>query len=277
MGGGGNTSSTEVKLPPWAEPTGQEILARGQGLSDAPYQQYQGQQIAGLNPTQYGALDATAARAAAGNALENQSQSYLQGVVGGAQNPYGGQTNPYFEDTLNRSLGDVQSRVNTQFANPNAWGSSGHVDQLGSQLGGLASQMRSQQYTNAQNQWNTDQARMMSAAGMAPQYGQIDYGNLKALLGVGDAYRSYEQDLLNQGYQDWGQAANYPYKQLDVLSSALQGATRGQSSTSAYGPGRSPLSGALGGGLAGYALGNAMDSGYGTYGAGIGALLGALG
>lgn len=275
-GGGGGTTSTQVKLPSWAEPTAKEMLARGQQLADAPYQQYGGQKIAGLNDAQFQALGATQQRATQGNALENASQGYLQGMVQGDGNPYGGMSNPYFEQQLKGTLDDVQSRVNSQFANPNAWGSSGHNEVLAKQLGSTASQMRMGQYDRAADLYAQDQGMKMQAAGMAPTFAQGDYNDLRALMGAGDAYRSYEQDLLNQGYQDWQEAQSHPYKQLDTLGAALQGATRGQSNTSQYAPGGSRAAGVLGGGMAGYGLASMFDANP-MYGAAGGALLGALG
>jgi hypothetical protein len=183
-------------------------------------------------------------------------------------------SNPWFENTVQSALGDVTGKVNAQFNRPGAFGGTSHQGMLQSQLGDLASKMRYQNYAD-------ERTNMLRAASIAPQYAQTDYQDAQALLGVGDVYGQRQQDLLNQQYQDWIEAQNFPLQQLDILANTLAGATGGRSTTIQSG---APVqynraASALGGGLLGAGLGSMVPasslSGYGNYAPYIGGALGA--
>src|SRR6185437_13333857 len=76
-----------------------------------------------------------------------------------------------------------------------------------------------------------------------------------AVLGVGDAQRSYNQDLLNQAYGDYQSQQNRQYQMLDYLSGILGRAQGGVSPNMQYtvpGYQASPYSQIIGAGLLGY-------------------------
>ena len=125
------------------------------------------------------------------------------------------------------------------------------------------------------------EAMMNNAMMNAGQFQQGMYGDAQALMGVGDVFRSYDQDLLNQEREDWERAYNQQYTNLDVLGNALgismgAGGTTQTTQPSYYQS--SPLAGAIGGGLLGYGAGSLMGGGgfspspYNVGGAALGAL-----
>ena len=86
------TSTTS--MPAWAQPYAEGYLQRAQTVAEQPYQQYQGQRVAGFTPWQQQGLQAQAQRAADGSPLMNSASGALQQMYGGQQqgaayNPYG--------------------------------------------------------------------------------------------------------------------------------------------------------------------------------------------
>jgi hypothetical protein len=115
-----------------------------------------------------------------------------------------------------------------------------------------------QQQNVGATDWANSIQQMLQGGQLAGQLSQDDWTAAKALTGVGDATRSYTQQLLDQGYSDWLAQSQYPYTNLDVLGNALTrasgGTAMGTSSSTATGPASSPLAGLLGLGAAGYAM-----------------------
>lgn len=120
------------------------------------------------------------------------------------------------------------------------------------------------QIANAGNQ--------LSAAGMMGTLGNNltnAYGTQIGLMsGFGNQQQQYNQNLLNQDYQDFMALQGYPLQQAQNYQSLVGGITPGQISQQPLNAGN-PLAGAIGGGLAGYGVA-------GPYGAAIGALGGLL-
>jgi hypothetical protein len=76
-----------------------------------------------------------------------------------------------------------------------------------------------------------------------------------SLLGVGDVNRGFNQDVLNQGYNDWQAQQQHPYQMQDWLTgmfSRAQGGMSPNSTTTTSGYAASPYSQILGAGLMGY-------------------------
>jgi hypothetical protein len=138
----------------------------------------------------------------------------------------------------------------------------------GDALSGLAGQLYLGERQNQQ-----------AALGMSPLINQMGYSDAQALIGAGDAYRQYQQDLLNQGYQDWTERKNYPWMQMQNYANLTPALLGNQGTTTATGPNpnqSSPLAGAIGGGLAGYGVASMIPAIASTgYGLPVAALLGA--
>lgn len=274
MGGGDTPSSTQQQvtqnLPDYAAPYATNLLERGYGLSTAPYQQYQGQRIADLTPEHQAGLSMTRDRALYGAPDVNAARAQNAFTsAGGYLTP---ESNPYLKGNVDAALNSVRGQVNSQFNSAGGFGGSAHQEMMTKQLADTANQMYGANYMN-------ERANQLRAAVLAPQFGQMDYGDSQALLGVGDVYGRQQQNLLNQQYDDFQRQSNYPYQQLDLLSNALAGSTGGRSTTTQTGAPQqySPAAGALGGGLLGYGVGSMAQGTLGSYSPYVGAGLGALG
>lgn len=273
--GGGDSSApattttiSKSEPPAFVQPYSVQLMDRGGALSNMPYTPYTGQKIAAQSPETSQGLDLTAQRAMQGSPLMKATQAnQLATVQGDYMSP---ESNPYLQGTVNRALGDVQSRINSQFNNAN-FGTTAHQETLARALGDQANQLYGANYAQ-------ERLAQQRAAMFAPQLAQQDYADAQALLGVGDARRALEQETLNQQLADWTEAQQDPYRKLDTLASTIATASGGYANTSGSAPNpyqTSPVAGMIGGGLAGYGLG--QMGGFNPYaGAAGGALLGGL-
>jgi hypothetical protein len=162
-----------------------------------------------------------------------EAQGFLSSYLSGGQNPYLGQStdvgsnpyagpNPYFEDVLKRTQDDVSGRVNSLFSG-NAWGSTGHQEQLSRALADSQTNARMQDY------------------GMQSQLSEADI-NRRALYGSGDLTRN---------------AALYSTDMQNKLRAAALGSMGSTSSSTTTGPNPyqpSMFGNVIGGGMLGGAL-----------------------
>jgi hypothetical protein len=270
-GGGGDTQSQTTSVTPWAgvQPYITNYLERASNQSRVPFQFNQGDQIAPLSPEQQYGLSGTTARAIQGsqNNLAAQGNNYNT-LMGGYMSP---DSNPWLKSTVDTALGDVQSRVNSQFNNNN-FGSSAHQETLTRNLGQTANDIYSGNYQQ-------ERGRQMQASALAPTLAETDYRDLQALTGVGDVRRGLAQDYLNQTNGLFNNYTNYPQTQLDNFGRAVQLGMGGGSTSTSTAPNpyqSNPIAGAIGGGMAGYSLAPMLGMG-GGMGALVGAGLGLLG
>lgn len=221
-----NTTTTQ-EIPKWAQPYSQELLTRGSALSNKAYDPYGGTRVAGFSPENEQAMSGVMNRATTGNSAMNLGQSNVESMLRGDY--LKADSNPYFKGVVDNAMNQVQGRLNTQFNNPGAFGSTAHQETMTRGLGDVANQMYSQNYQN-------ERQNMMGALGMAPQFAMEDYNNLNAMNQVGDARREYSQSVLDQQYADWLEAQNFDLKNLDILGNSLNMAVGGQGITTAPNP-----------------------------------------
>jgi len=252
-GGGTTTTVNKTEPPEEVKPFLAPYVQRGFALSEKPFQQYGGQRIAGMTPEQNLGLDFTAQRAMQGSPLLREAQNQtMQTARGDYLSP---DSNPYLRQNVNTALGDVQTRVNSQFNRPGAFGGSAHQELMTRNLGETASQLYGQNFAN-------ERTNQMRANLFAPQLAETDYRDAQALLGVGDVRRENFQDLLNLDYENFLAAQQYPYQQVnyagDVLARSMGGG--GTSTQTGPNPYRSNrTAGALGGAAAGAGLGSMLS------------------
>ena len=249
-----NTSSTTTReIPAWAQPAAQNLLKRGEDLSNIPYQSYTGQRIADMTPEQQAGLGMVANRALNGSQEEAASRQQFNDTMSGKYlDPA---SNPYLKGIVDRTMGDVASKVNSQFGGSN-YGTTAHQETLTRNLSDAATNIYGQNYAN-------ERTNQMKGLAVAPQFSNLDYSNAQQLIGVGDIKRQESQDVLNNQYADWVASQNQPYRQIDVLGNALGAAVNGQGSVQAAGYASNPYTtnryaNAIGGGLAGYQLANSQ-------------------
>ena len=283
--GGGNTTSTTTMAPskevaPYLKP----YMDQAGAISSTPYSPYQGQQIADINGQQQMGMGMTSAQALNGFQGQSEAGQNYQDLMGGKfLDP---NSNPWLAANAQKAMGDISNAYKTgtmpqtdsAASRAGAFGGSAwqqmvgnNERQLGDSLGNAANQFYGQNYAN-------ERSNQMHGLDIAGQMQNLGYTDSKNLTAVGDNYRQYQQDLLNQSQNNYNDYMNYPQKQLDIMGNAIRatmgaGSSSSSSQSNPYKP--SGFANALGGGIGGYALGNAIG-GYGAAGAGLGALGGLL-
>ena len=178
-----------------------------------------------------------------------------------------------------------------QAARAGAFGGSGDYLQraqmagnLARQKGDIMAQGLQNAYTQGMGQFNAEQAATQAAANLNAQQGQFGAGlGLQGLqtaltsantlgnlgntqyqqnMGINQMQNQYGgqqqaqiQNILNNQYQDYLNAQNYPYKQLGFMSDMLRGLPLTQQSSNVYAPAPSAVAQVAGLGLAGKGLG----------------------
>jgi hypothetical protein len=208
--------------------------------------------------------------------------------------------NPYMQNVVERQQADArrQSDIamqaqNAQAARSGAFGGSGNQLMRMQAMGNLARQQgdiqaqglnnayqQAMQQFNAQNQLNAQQQQFgaglglqgLQTANQAAQnlanIGQTQYGQNMGILGMqnqfGGQQQQQVQNVMNNQYQDYLNAQNYPYKQLGFMSDMLRGLPLTQQATAMYGQAPSMVSQVAG-------LGGAALTGSKLFGAAGGA------
>ena len=285
------TTTQTMELPEWARGYAKDTLAKGAALTDInqnPYQQYGGERIAGFQPMQQQAFESAAGmqpsqQVGLGSGIAGMAGLGALGTNYQGQNFRGGQfdtqaaqeyMNPYTQNVVDyqksqalRDFQIAQPMRQAQAVQQGAFGGSRSaiVDaeaqrNLNSQLQGITATGQQAAFQNAQQQFNTDQARRLQAqqmgeqsrqygaglgmqglqtglqaAGQLGQLGQTEYGQKMGITGLqsqfGQQQQQQAQRPLDMAYQDFINQQNYPYKQLGFMSDMIRGLPLGQQST----------------------------------------------
>ena len=245
---GTSTGSTET-LSSWAAPYVTNMLGKGQALSNMPFQGYGGPLTAGQSglqntafqglanltmPTSMGGFNPmsftgagyaapTAAQAVAGEtgtytpASGDVMQQYMTPYLQGALQPQ--------YDAANRQAQIAAQNLQSQYGKAGAYGGSrqgvaeaelqrGLLDRMA----GITGTGYQQAFTQAQNQFNAEQQRQMSAANQAQQYGIQALGAQR--LG-GAEQRGIESEGVAADYAQFREERDYPFKQVDFQKGLL--------------------------------------------------------
>jgi hypothetical protein len=205
---------------------------------------------------------------------------------------------PYMDMVVARQQQDAQRQgdiarqtQNAQAARSGAFGGSGNLlanNQLNASLmrqkGDIQARGLQDAYTQAMNQFNTQQGQNQAAAQLNAQQGQFgaglglqglqtalsgaksladigqtQYGQNLGLLDVQNRFGAQQQqqlqNQLNTEYQDFLNYQNYPYKQLGFMSDMIRGLPLAQQSSTMYQQPPSMVQQVAGLGLTGKALG----------------------
>lgn len=255
-------TTTSTTMPSWAQPYAAGYLERAQATADRPYQGYQGDRVAGFTPWQQQGLQAQATRATQGNPLLPEAQQALREQFQGAQpgataNPYLSDGNPYLEQAVSESQGDLVRSWNTvqapafdtamsrggSFGNANiaqsaAFGAEG----LQRNLGRISTDMRlsdlnqrrqlGESFAARQDAMtNAGRGRVLQALGMAPELAAADYADIDRLTQAGSLAQQQEQRLLDEDYARFTDQRDYPQRQLDIMGGALRSVNPGSTTT----------------------------------------------
>ena len=264
------TSMSQTTIPEYAQPYVERMLGKAEAFTEAPYQAYGGERIAGFTPMQQqafqGAADLGPARqlglgtqmaGISGLQALNAGQNY-QGM---ATDPYavGAYMSPYMENALAPQLREaartsaIQGQMDQARAvQQGAFGGArtGIVEaerqrNLQTQLGDIYGrgmqtaydQARQAQQFGATLGLQGSQAAGQSAATLG-QLGQTQFGQQKDVIAAQQAAGSQQQALqqqqLQQKYQDFLTQKAYPQQNLAFMSDILRGAPLGQQTQQQY-------------------------------------------
>lgn len=284
-------TTTQSNIPDWAVPYATTMLGQAAALTDInqnPWQQYQGQRFANINPLQKQYMSGVSQLAPSKNfgAANNLTGiAALGGLDSGKFTDEGvaqSYMSPYMQNVVNTQKDEAMRDFGRQFSNYGAQAS--RFGGLGGSRGALAMsegqrnlqnslqgiQARGLQdaYTSAQNMFTQDQARRMQGLGLAMQGGQqlgalgeAEFNQglnaLNAQRQAGMDLSGLEQKKLDAQYQDFIDMMNDPYKRLGFMSDILRGQPAGASTMTRYtrGPNNAAINANTGLGVAQLAFG----------------------
>jgi hypothetical protein len=261
---------SQTTIPEYAQPYVERMLGKAEAFTEAPYQAYGGERIAGFTPMQQqafqGAADLGPARQLGlGTQMAGisglQSLNAGQNYQGMATDPYavGAYMSPYMENALQPQLREaartsaIQGQMDQAKAvQQGAFGGArtGIVEaerqrNLQTQLGdiyGRGMQTAYDQARQAQQFGATLGLQGSQAAGQAAatmgQLGQTQFGQQKDIIAAQQAAGSQQQALqqqqMQQKYQDFLTQKAYPQQNLAFMSDILRGAPLGQQTQQQY-------------------------------------------
>ncbi len=241
----------ESSLSPYAGPYVSEMLGKGAALASLPYEAYGGpltagqsglqdtafQGLAGLSvPTSMGGFNpmsftgAGYAAPTAQQAADGQMGAYTPAsgdVMQQYMTPYlQGALQPQY-DAANRQALIAAQNLQSQYGKAGAYGGSrqgiaeaelqrGLLDRMA----GITGQGYQDAFSAAQNQFNTEQDRQITAQQNTNQYG-LDVS--RAMQDAGMAQRNIAGQGIAADVAQFEQERDYPYKQIQFMQSLLQG------------------------------------------------------
>lgn len=220
-GGGGQTSTTVNSVPEELKPLAALYTQQATNIANTPFQGYGGQRYADLNQTQNQGIGMVQDRALNGSQTFDNAEGNLNQMMSGQANPYlDAMVNKAQQTTLGNSIGaSVRS---------GSFGNSGIAEATARQMGDQANNMYGQQY-------QFDQGQRLQAVGMAPQFANQQYTDAGQLLNAGGLQQQNEQNPLDFQYNQFQQAQDHPFKQLQATGSVLQGNMSSQTTQSGGG------------------------------------------
>jgi hypothetical protein len=247
-----DSSSVQNSVPPEFSGLAGQVAQRGGEIGNMPFNPYPYSQVADFNPYQYMGFDMGANQAMNGQ-LPGQAQDLMgQTLGGGFLN-----NNPYLNQAIDQTLGDVTNQFNTTVAptmaaqamKSGSFGNTGFQEmeqnsrnQLADRLGGISNNMRMGAY-------EAERGRQMGAMQMAPNINMMGYQPAEYLQGIGSTMQQQGQNELNSWYNQFQQAQEWPFKTFDAMMAPF-GRNIG-SQTTQTGPAGNPVSGMMGGAMMG--------------------------
>ena len=235
-------NAEESSLSSWAGPYVTEMLGRGQALAGLPYQAYMGPLTAGESGLQQQAFQGLGALQTP--TAQQTTYDPMSFTTAGTAEQY---MSPYIQGALDPQYAAAQRQaeiaaqnLQSQFGKAGAYGGSRQGVAEAELQRGLLDRMANitgQGYQNAfeqaQQQFNTEQARQMAAANQAQRYG-LDV--LGAQQTGGGLQRAIEQQGIGADIAQLEQERDYPFKNVQFMQSLLQGLPLETQSYSYYEP-----------------------------------------
>jgi len=281
---------TQTSIPDYAKPYVEKMLGKTEALSNAPYQTYGGERIAGFTPMQQQAQQGMANLQPAqqlGLATQMGGVAGL-GALGAGQNyqnmatnPYAMQAymSPYVQNALDPQMREAARRSSmeglqqqSRAMQSGAFGGSRsalleaerqrNLGQQQADIYGRGMQTAFEQARQAQQFGSTLGLQGLQTAGQMAntlgQLGQTQFGQQKDVIqgqaSMGAQQQGLEQKRLEQQYADFAAQRQHPYQQLAFMSDMLRGLPLSQSASTMYQAAPSTISQLGGLGLAAYGM-----------------------
>jgi hypothetical protein len=226
---GSQTGSSE-SLANWAGPYVTNMLGQGQALANAPYQAYMGPLTAGPSALQESAFSTA-------QGLGSQFQPGMgtftptSFTAEGTAQQY---MNPYIQAALQPQLDELRRQTEIsradqagKLARAGAYGGSRQAladveltRAMLDKMAGITGKGYADAYTQGQAQFNTEQARQQAAQEAANTMG---LAALAREAELGGAQRAIEQEGITADKLQFEQEYREPYKNIQFMSSLLQG------------------------------------------------------
>jgi hypothetical protein len=252
MGGKSSTSTQTVSIPPEVMARYNAVNARAEEVAKTPFQAYQGQFVAPINPTQQAGIQATGAAASAAQpyygAATGLTLAGAQDVGALTQNQIGYYQNPYTEavaaptyQALRQQQGQERAQQQAQAIKSGAFGG----DRAGLERANLARQQElataqtlapiyqqgyQQAVQTAQGQQGvvaSDLARRMQAgqqiAGLGTGAQAAALQGAQAQIGAGTLEQQTQQADLTARYQQFLQERGYDFQTAQFLANIAMG------------------------------------------------------
>ncbi|MAK55636.1 MAG: hypothetical protein CML17_07315 [Pusillimonas sp.] len=275
---------TQTNLPPYIEPYVKRILNRGEGISNQPYEAYEGQRIA------EDAADVTAsrdrARQIAGSGIEGLAEAMSRAEAGAGFDAgkfdaatAGEYMSPFMQKVVDvqkeRAILDAQragADRAAQAVQAGAFGGSraaiqeGLADEaLSRQLAEIQASGQQQAFEQAQQQFERDRSARADAeriglgaaellAGLGGQGRASDIESAKLLETIGKDIEAKDQAGIDMAYEDFIRQRDFDKEQLMFLSALARGIPVTPSTELQKFQNVNPLQQLLGTGIAGLGL-----------------------
>jgi len=233
LGGGtdivGNVTGKESNLSNWAGDYVTDMLGQGKALGEQGYNAYMGPLTAGESDLQTQAFEGIG-----GFTLPDQ-----MGVEGYQPQQFTGDIaqqymNPYLQASLDPQIAEARrqseiDRVNnaSRMTQAGSFGGSRQAvmdaqnqGNLQRNLAGITGQGYADAYSQAMNQFNTEQDRGMSAQDKINLYGST---GIQGLADMGAVQRGIESEGVQADRMQFEEERDFPYKQVQYMQSLLQG------------------------------------------------------
>ena len=206
------------------------MLGKGQALGNEAYNAYMGPLTAGASDLQTKAFEGVAGLANAFDPSQMGTAGYQpQQFTGDAVQQY---MNPYLQASLEPQLEEARRQAGITAAQnarkfAGAYGGSAQAlfdaesnRNLAQQLQGITGAGYADAYTQALNQFNTEQDRGMTAQDKINLYGTQ---GLQNLANMGATERAIESEGITADRLQFEEERDFPYKQVQYMQSLLQG------------------------------------------------------
>jgi len=238
----------ESSLSNWAGPYVTNMLGRGQALAESPFQAYQGPLTAGPSELQNDAFSGLAGLAVPSGTLDTPGMGGFDptsfndpGVAGAYMNPFiGASLDPQLREA--RRQAEVTRVGNAgRLTDAGAFGGSRQAimeaegdRNLGFNLSDITGEGYNTAFSQARDQFNTEQDRSMTAQGLTNDYG-LDVGkygldageqglaNLAMQMRGGDTQRGIESEGIAADRAQFMEERDDPFKRVQFQQSLLDG------------------------------------------------------